>query len=112
MTAKLLPTESGPRGEHTELGQRALVSAEIALDALASIGALLDDDCDETRVALYNPRATVAAIRNVLEQAQTELTRWHERRPAAALDRLYEHYRKLGEAQLAMAKSLTNGGQS
>lgn len=38
-----------------------------AEQALARIEALLDNDCDETRVALYNPRATVAAIREVLE---------------------------------------------
>lgn len=28
---------------------------------------ILDKDCDETRVALYNPRATVAAIRKRVE---------------------------------------------
>lgn len=38
------------------------------------ITALLDDDCDETRVALYNPRATVAAIRVRLEQPEPEPT--------------------------------------
>jgi hypothetical protein len=32
------------------------------------IEALLDADCDETRVALYNPRSTVAAIRMVLAE--------------------------------------------
>lgn len=28
---------------------------------------ILDDDCDETRVALYNPRATIAKIRERIE---------------------------------------------
>lgn len=28
---------------------------------------ILDDDCDETRVALYNPRATVAKIRERIQ---------------------------------------------
>ena len=32
------------------------------------IEALLDADCDETRIALYNPRSTVAAIRAVLAE--------------------------------------------
>lgn len=32
------------------------------------IEALLDADCDETRVALYNPRSTIAAIRAVLAE--------------------------------------------
>lgn len=32
------------------------------------IEALLDADCDETRIALYNPRATIAAIRAVLAE--------------------------------------------
>lgn len=32
------------------------------------IESLLDADCDETRVALYNPRTTVAAIRAVLAE--------------------------------------------
>jgi len=32
------------------------------------IESLLDADCDETRIALYNPRATVAAIRAVLAE--------------------------------------------
>jgi len=35
------------------------------------IEALLDADCDETRIALYNPRATVAAIREVLAEPES-----------------------------------------
>ena len=66
---------------HAELGQRAVKTAEIALHALERITALLDDDCDETRVALYNPKTTVAAIRRELEQASAELTA-AERAPA------------------------------
>jgi hypothetical protein len=50
-------------------GDHAHATAEHALNALAEVGALLDADCDETRVALYNPRATVAAIRETLEKA-------------------------------------------
>lgn len=57
-----------------ELAARATRTAEIALQALERITALLDEDCDETRVALYNPRATVANIRRVLEQAESDLT--------------------------------------
>lgn len=54
-------------------GDRARDTADMALNALAEVGALLDADCDETQVALYNPRATVAAIRKVLEQAHDAL---------------------------------------
>jgi hypothetical protein len=50
-------------------GDHAHATAEHALNALAEVGALLDTDCDETRVALYNPRATVSAIRDVLDKA-------------------------------------------
>jgi hypothetical protein len=57
-----------------ELGARSVRTAEIALQALERIEALLDDDCDETRVALYNPKATVGNIRRELEQAQEDLT--------------------------------------
>ncbi len=53
---------------------RAVSTAVVALNALERITALLDDDCDETRVALYNPRATVAAIRRELESAAEDLT--------------------------------------
>jgi len=35
------------------------------------IEALLDADCDETRVALYNPRSTIAAIRAVLAEPES-----------------------------------------
>ncbi len=66
---------------HAELGLRAVKTAEIALQALEHITALLDDDCDETRVALYNPKTTVGSIRRVLEQASAELTA-AERMPA------------------------------
>jgi hypothetical protein len=59
---------------HAELGLRAVKTAEIALLALERITQLLDDDCDETRVALYNPRATVAAIRRELASAAEDLT--------------------------------------
>ncbi|HXJ69871.1 MAG TPA: hypothetical protein VNM39_13255 [Verrucomicrobiae bacterium] len=59
---------------HAELGQRAVKTAEIALQALERITALLDEDCDETKVALYNPRVTVGNIRRELEQARDELT--------------------------------------
>ena len=38
-----------------------------AEQALARIESILDGDCDETRIALYNPRTTVAAIREVLD---------------------------------------------
>jgi hypothetical protein len=48
-------------------------AAAISLNALELITALLDDDCDETGVALYNPRSTVAGIRRVLESAAAEL---------------------------------------
>ncbi len=59
---------------HAELGQRAVKTAEIALRALEAITALLDEDCDDTRIALYNPRHTVAKIRRELEQAHCALT--------------------------------------
>lgn len=57
----------------TELGQRACKTAEHALLALQRIEALLDEDCDETRVRLYNPNSTVAAIRRALEQATADI---------------------------------------
>ena len=66
--------EHAPSSPHAELGLRAVKTAEIALHALERITALLDDDCDATRVALYNPKTTVAAIRRELEQASAALT--------------------------------------
>jgi len=54
-------------------------AASIALDALAEVGRALDDDCDATRIALYNPRATVAAIRRTLHAASLELQPRDER---------------------------------
>lgn len=52
----------------------ALESTQREADALTAIEALLDDDCDETRVALYNQRVTVAAIRKVLD-ARAEMAK-------------------------------------
>jgi len=40
----------------------------------ADITAILDANCDETRVALYNMRSTVAAIRERLAQPEPEPT--------------------------------------
>jgi hypothetical protein len=54
-------------------GEQQTAVAQIALEALARITDILDNDCDETRVALYNPRSTVAEIRKVLEQADAAL---------------------------------------
>jgi len=63
---------------HAELAEHAVKTADIALQALVNVTELLDGDCDETRVALYNPRETVAAVRRELEHAAAALTA-HER---------------------------------
>lgn len=49
------------------------------------INRILDADCDETRVALYNPRATVAAIRKRVE-AEGESAEARGRRALAERD--------------------------
>jgi hypothetical protein len=54
--------------------RKAALSADIAIEALVKITELLDADSDATGVALYNPRSTVAAIRQVLTAADAALT--------------------------------------
>lgn len=47
--------------------------AEVSIAALRQIRQALDDDCDATRIALYNPRKTVAKIRMLLQVADEQL---------------------------------------
>lgn len=54
-----------------ELGaSAALIVAVTALDAIREA---LDDDADETGVALYNPRHTVGKIREILARSDAKL---------------------------------------
>lgn len=62
----LQATEPAP-----ELGaSAALIVAVTALDAIREA---LDDDADETGVALYNPRHTVGKIREILARSDAKL---------------------------------------
>jgi len=65
---------AAPARHHAELAEHAVKTADIALQALTNITELLDGDCDLTRVALYNPRETVASIRLELEAAARDLS--------------------------------------
>ena len=53
---------------------QARATADLALEALVRITELLDDDCDASGTALYNPRATLTEIRKVLASTDAALT--------------------------------------
>jgi hypothetical protein len=82
--------------------------ASIGLDALAEVGRALDNDCDATRVALYNPRSTIADIRKTLDVAawllqpreqRDTLPPYEERDPHGC-----SHLRDFDDAQCILTK--------
>lgn len=59
-------------GETQATGVFDLALLTVATTALDAIREALDDDSDATGVALYNPRQTIARLRDILKRADEQ----------------------------------------